>query len=267
MASQHMPTRADDGAALASIAPEVGMRLVGALLALAISAVHVADQGGVTALTSPDWMGWSYRLIEVGGVLTAVALLLAPVAPLPARSARLWSALARRLGWAAGVLLGAGPFVAYILSRTMGMPGDSRDVGRWGYWLGTVSLLVEAALVALSVSVMLSLRHLGRPQAARFGRRCDAAVTRPPDSSGRMARARCSLATTRSLSSTSPSLRWPTRPARCTPSRPHCREASRGVRLRPRHLKPARRWREVGNGLSRGPVTGLLPRRTGCLRP
>ena len=71
--------------------PEVAVRLSGALLALAVSAVHVADQGGVTAFNSPDWIGWGYRLIEVGGVLTALALLV----PRPARLGPAW------LGWAA----------------------------------------------------------------------------------------------------------------------------------------------------------------------
>jgi hypothetical protein len=61
-------------------------------------------------------------------------------------------------GWAAGVLLGTGPFVAYVLSRTVGLPGDPGDVGNWGYWVGAVSLLVEAGLVALSISVLWSLR-------------------------------------------------------------------------------------------------------------
>ena len=49
-------------------APEMAVRIVGALLALAIAAVHVADQGGMTSFASPDWIGWGYRLIEVGGV-------------------------------------------------------------------------------------------------------------------------------------------------------------------------------------------------------
>jgi hypothetical protein len=132
--------------------PDVTIRTAGALLALAVAAVHVADQGSVTAFTSPDWIGWSYRLIEVGGAATAVALLLPR--PVPA-----WA------GWAAGVLLGAGPFVAYILSRSVGVPGDSGDVGDWGYWVGTVSLFVEAGLVMLSVSMLLSLRQ----SAAREG--------------------------------------------------------------------------------------------------
>jgi hypothetical protein len=126
--------------------PDVTIRLAGALLAVAVAAVHVADQGGVTALNSPDWIGWSYRLIEVGGVLTALALLLPR--PVPA-----WA------GWAASVLLGIGPFVAYILSRSVGLPGDPGDVGNWGYWVGTVSLFIEAGLVMLSVSMLLPLRQ------------------------------------------------------------------------------------------------------------
>jgi hypothetical protein len=138
----------------AAAAPEVAVRLVGALLALAVAAVHVADQGGVTALNSPDWIGWGYRLIEVGGVLTALALLV----PRPARLGPAW------LGWAAGVLLGAGPFLAYVASRTVGVPGDPGDVGNWGYWVGTVSLVVEAALVVLSAGMLLALRQ--RPPAA-----------------------------------------------------------------------------------------------------
>jgi hypothetical protein len=131
--------------------PGYAVRFAGAMLALAVATVHVADQGGVTALSSPDWIGWGYRLIEVGGVLTALALLL----PRP-QFVPLWTA---RAGWAAGVLLGIGPFVAYVASRTVGVPGDPGDVGNWGYWVGTVSLLVEAALVTISVSMLLTLGH------------------------------------------------------------------------------------------------------------
>jgi hypothetical protein len=134
--------------------PEISMRLVGALLALAIAAVHVADQGGVTVLNSPAWMGWAFRLIEVGGVLTALVLLV----PRPAWLGPAWLGPAW-LGWAAAAALGAGPFTGYVTSRTVGLPGDPGDVGNWGYWVGTVSLFAEAALVVLSVSVLLALRR------------------------------------------------------------------------------------------------------------
>jgi hypothetical protein len=130
-------------------APEFAVRFAGALLAVAVAAVHVADQGGVTALADPAWIGWGYRLIEVGGVLTALILLL----PRPAWFGPAW------LGWASGALLGAAPFLGYLASRTVGVPGDSDDVGNWGDWLGTVSLLVEAALVMLGVSMLLAMRQ------------------------------------------------------------------------------------------------------------
>jgi hypothetical protein len=151
MAQQKMADRASLGRISASgdALPEISVRLVGALLALAIAAVHVADQGGVTVLNSPAWMGWAFRLIEVGGVLTALVLLV----PRPAWPGPAW------LGWAAGVLLGVGPFTGYIASRTVGVPSDPGDVGNWGYWVGTVSLFAEAALVVLSVSMLLTLRR------------------------------------------------------------------------------------------------------------
>ncbi len=78
-------------------------------------------------------------------MLTA-ALLLVP------RSARL---IPDWLGWAAGLLLGLGPLAGYVASRTVGLPGDRGDVGNWGYWVGTVSLFVEAALVMLSLTMLL----------------------------------------------------------------------------------------------------------------
>jgi hypothetical protein len=111
-------------------------------MALAVAAVHVADQGGVTALAFPDWLGWAYRLIEVGGLLVAMTLM--------------WPRLAR-LGWAAGVLLGVGPMAGYLASRTVGVPGDPADVGNWSDWVGTLSLITEAGLITVSVGMLWAL--------------------------------------------------------------------------------------------------------------
>jgi hypothetical protein len=122
--------------------PSVVTRLAGAALALAVAGAHVADQGGVTAFTFPDWLGWAYRLIEVGGVLVAVTLM--------------WPRLAR-LGWAAGVLLGVGPLVGYLASRTVGVPGDPGDVGNWADWVGNMSLIIEAGLITVSVGMLWAL--------------------------------------------------------------------------------------------------------------
>ena len=136
--------RARDASTGVTVAPVISVRLVGALLAVAVAAVHVADQGSITTLASPHWIGWGYRLIEVGGLLTAAAVLLARPA---------W------LGWAAGILLGVGPFLGYVASRSVGVPGDHGDIGNWGYWVGTVSLVVGAALIVLSAGMLLVLRE------------------------------------------------------------------------------------------------------------
>jgi hypothetical protein len=135
--------------------PDLVVRLAGALLALAISAVHIADQGSVPALVTPHWIGWGYRAVEVGGVATALALLLPWGILLRGPAVR---SAAARLGWAAAILLGAGPFIGYVASRSVGVPGDPGDVGNWGYWVGTVALFAEAALITLSVAALLALR-------------------------------------------------------------------------------------------------------------
>jgi hypothetical protein len=112
------------------------------MLALGIVAAHVSDQGGITKLSDPHWIGWSYRLVEVGGLATAVVIIL----------------LGRwRPVWAAAILLGAGPMLAYLTSRTIGLPGDSEDVGNWSNWVGTMSLLFEGSLLVVAIGALL--RH------------------------------------------------------------------------------------------------------------
>jgi hypothetical protein len=136
--------RKTPGTEVMTLSP-VATRLVGVTMALAVAGAHVADQGGVTAFTAPDWLGWAYRLIEVGGVLVAVTLM--------------WPRLAR-LGWAAALLLGVGPLVGFLASRTVGVPGDPADVGNWSDWVGTLSLIIEAGLIMASVAMLWALsRH------------------------------------------------------------------------------------------------------------
>jgi hypothetical protein len=62
-------------------------------------------------------------------------------------------------GVGGAALLGTGPFIAYVVSRSVGLPGDHGDVGHWGYRVGTVSLVIEAALVALGVTMLLAYRQ------------------------------------------------------------------------------------------------------------
>src|SRR5215467_12785342 len=156
-------------AAAAGTAQAAGLGLTGALLAVAVAAVHVADQDGVTTLADPDWIGWGYRAIEVGGLLTALTLLLAVLAGQALAGRALAGRALARLGWGAALLLGTAPMLGYLASRTIGLPGDADDVGNWGDWVGMVSLFLEAGLIVLSVSVLLALQARARSTARPAG--------------------------------------------------------------------------------------------------
>ena len=41
----------------------------------------------------------------------------------------------------------AGPLVGYVVSRTVGLPGSTRDIGNWLEPLGLASLFVEATVL------------------------------------------------------------------------------------------------------------------------
>jgi hypothetical protein len=127
----------------ATTRPEWNVVLPAALLCATVTAIHVLDQGSITAYAGkPWWLGWGYRAVEAGGVLTALLLL---------------TRLLPRLAWSAALLVGLGPFVMYLLTRGVGLPGDPDDKGAWGDKLGTVSLMVEAALILAAVMTIVRL--------------------------------------------------------------------------------------------------------------
>jgi hypothetical protein len=61
----------------------------------------------------------------------------------------------RTWGWGLGVLVAGGALVAYVVSRTMGLPGLVPDI--WLEPLGILSLMVEAAFIVLFAQ---SRRHV-----------------------------------------------------------------------------------------------------------
>ena len=122
--------------------------LAGAGLALAVTVIHVLDQGGLTALKDPAYLGQGYRLLEVAGVLTAALL------------------LARRqlLGWLLALGVAAGPLTGFILTRTVGLPGARDDIGNWTEPIGVASLVVEGTLLLLSLTVLSTYAKDGERQ-------------------------------------------------------------------------------------------------------
>jgi hypothetical protein len=62
-----------------------------------------------------------------------------------------------------------GPFIAYINSRTVGLPGIPQDIGNWGYWVGAVSPAVDGALVVLSIGMLPAWRPRWKAAEAAAG--------------------------------------------------------------------------------------------------
>ncbi|MFF4956152.1 hypothetical protein [Streptomyces sp. NPDC001222] len=119
-------------------------RWAGALLSLAVAAIHVVDQGGIATTRAPYHIGVAFHVLEIAAVVTAVLLLIGLV----------------RAGWLLAVGVAAGPLLGYILSRGPGLPDYKDDIGNWTEPLGLVSLAVEGALLLLSVPLFVrSLRR------------------------------------------------------------------------------------------------------------
>ncbi|HTU36786.1 MAG TPA: hypothetical protein VMF35_02150 [Acidimicrobiales bacterium] len=121
--------------------PDWSVVLVTAMLSITVAVIHVLDQGGVTNYAgSPWWLGGGYWAVEIAGVGTAIAVV----------TARRWIPT-----WILAFFIGFGPFVAYLLTRIVGLPGDPGDVGNWSDPLGTASLLVEGTLMLMAASTLL----------------------------------------------------------------------------------------------------------------
>ncbi|HEX6121981.1 MAG TPA: hypothetical protein VFY89_02420, partial [Ktedonobacterales bacterium] len=77
----------------------------------------------------------------------------------------------QRWGWVLGLLVTAGALVAYLVSRTAGLPGLPDDDSTWTLQLGILSLIVEAAFILLASAVLTGRvggmgRHAGVARSA-----------------------------------------------------------------------------------------------------
>jgi hypothetical protein len=96
-----------------------------------VALIHLLDTPGTFA--DAPYRGWLYLALISGCVLTAAALI---------RSGD-------PRAWAAAALLAGGATLAYVVSRTIGLPQGADDIGNWSEPLGIASLFVEGGLIAL----------------------------------------------------------------------------------------------------------------------
>jgi hypothetical protein len=107
-------------------------RAVGVVGLSGIALIHLLDS--ISKFKETPYVAWMYIALMIGSVVVAAALV-------HSRDRRLWLA--------AGFLAMCA-IVGYVLSRTVGLPNATDDIGNWTEPLGLASLFVEGAVVAVS---------------------------------------------------------------------------------------------------------------------
>jgi hypothetical protein len=107
-------------------------RVAGAIALAAVAIIHVLDLPDT--LQETPLIGYSYFLLIGAAMSSAVALL-------TVRAPHVW---------ALADLIAASAILAYVLSRTTGLPTDPFDIGNWDCSLGTAALSTETLIVLLA---------------------------------------------------------------------------------------------------------------------
>ena len=113
-------------------------RTIGAVGLAGIGLIHTIDAPSHFVGGPDTWLGVAY----VGLIASCLALAGALIFR------------GDRLTWIAAAGLVASTLVGFTLSRTVGLPGDSGDIGNWGEALGIASLFVEGSFLMLAAGVL-----------------------------------------------------------------------------------------------------------------
>ncbi len=113
----------------------VATRIAAALLVLIIGAIHAYETPA--QYSSLHYLGILFAANFVGGLIAAVGIY----------RDKPW-------GWVLGIVVAGGAFAAYAITRSVGLPQDTGDIGNWGEPLGVVSLIAEGGFVLLALATI-----------------------------------------------------------------------------------------------------------------
>ncbi len=116
-----------------------------AALLVEIAAIHISLVP--QHLREAPYVGALFVALSVGALVTAAVLLICD----------------DRRVWLSAALLAGGAIVAYIVSRSIGLPSLADDIGDWLNPLGGAAVLAETLTLVLSAAVLLGARS-GRDQ-------------------------------------------------------------------------------------------------------
>jgi hypothetical protein len=125
---------------------------------LGIAVTHVFELHDKLAESAVRYQGVLFILLIVGCLGLAAVAARAPERP--------W--------WIAALALSALPMIAYVISRTAGLPGGSDDIGAWGEASGIASLAFEALTIvvaARAIPLLSAARERASARPARQGPR------------------------------------------------------------------------------------------------
>jgi hypothetical protein len=114
------------------------LRTAAALALLGIAVTHVFELPDKLEESGVRYQGVLFIALIVGCVLMAAIATRAPARP-----------------WWTGVLaLSALPLIAYVISRSAGLPGGADDIGAWAEPSGIASLVFETAGILLAARAL-----------------------------------------------------------------------------------------------------------------
>lgn len=118
---------------------------LGILLLLVTSLIHFID--APDSFDEATYKGILFLLNGVGALIAAYGIF---------RGSRSW-------GWTLGLLVAAGAFIGYALSRTVGLPQLPAEPDEWFEPLGILSFLAEGLFVAVYLWLISMKQTPGKP--------------------------------------------------------------------------------------------------------
>jgi hypothetical protein len=122
---------------------------------LAIALIHFLDL--FDTIKSHAYVGVLYLVLIAGCLVAAGGLL----------------GRKPRRAWMLTTAVAAAPFLGYVVSRSVGLPGATDDIGNWTQPLGLAALFVEFLVTAISLRALVPDRVEARKSASPPSRPTD----------------------------------------------------------------------------------------------